>query len=88
MLMHRRSTDQIIADILEICLMPGVIKTKIVYQANMNFDTINPYLDMLIKDGLIRATSSKHPIYRTTRKGKMALKALRAIEEIIPERSD
>jgi len=85
--MPRRSKDKIIAQILEVCRMPpGVIKTKIVYQVNMNFNTIRPYLDLLIKNGLIEATPTKYPIYKTTAKGEMALDRLRALDEKIPER--
>jgi len=86
--MPRRSTDQIIAQILEICLKPAVAKTQVVYQANLNFKMIRSYLDLLTRGGLLEAVPGKLTIYRTTPKGEMALKALRAIEEIIPERLD
>ncbi len=86
--MHRLSTDQIIAQILEICLMPGVAKTNVVYRANLNFKTAMPYLDILTRGELLEAVPGKSTIYKTTAKGRKALKALRAIEEIIPERSD
>ncbi len=88
MLMLRRSTDKIIAEILEICLMPGVAKTKVVYQANLNFKTAASYLDLLTRGELLEAVPGKYTIYKTTAKGKTALKALRAVEEIIPERLD
>ena len=90
MLMLRRSTDQIIAQILEICLMPGLAKTQVVHQANLNFKTAMPYLDLLTRGKLLEAVPGKSTIYiyKTTAKGKKALKALRAIEEIIPERLD
>jgi len=42
----------IISQILDICI-DGASKTKIVYQANLNFRIINPYLDLLTKNGLI-----------------------------------
>ncbi len=86
--MLRRSKEKIIADILEICLMPKITKTKIVYQANMNFGSVVPYLSLLTGKGLLEAVPGKLTIYKTTPKGEMALKALRAIEEIIPERLD
>jgi len=86
--MLRRSKDKIIADILEICLMPGVAKTQVVYQANLNFKMIRPYLDLLTRGELLEAVPGKSTTYKTTSKGKKALKSLRAIEEIIPERLD
>ena len=88
--MPRRSTDQIIAQILEICLKPGVAKTNVVYRANLNFKTAMPYLDLLTRGGLLETVPGESTIYiyKTTTKGRKALKALRAIEKIIPERLD
>ncbi len=48
----KRSRDMIISKILNICI-DGASKTKIVYQANLNFKTIKPYLDLLTRTGLI-----------------------------------
>ena len=87
-LMPRRSTDQIIAQILEICLKPGVAKTNVIYRANLNFKTAMPYLDLLTRGKLLEAVPGKSTIYKTTAKGRKALKALRAIDEIIPDRLD
>lgn len=42
----KRSREEISSQILKICL-DGAIKTKIVYQANLNFRTANSYLDIL-----------------------------------------
>jgi predicted transcriptional regulator len=41
-----------------------------------------PYLDQLISKDLLEASAGKFPLYRTTAKGKKALKSLRVIEEI------
>ena len=49
----KRSRQEIISQILEIC-MNGASKTRIVYHANLNFKTVNPYLDLLIKNDLIQ----------------------------------
>jgi predicted transcriptional regulator len=86
MLMLRRSKDQILTQILEICLQSGSRKTRIVYQANTNFNTANLYLDLLTRKKLLEVVPGKFPIYRTTLKGKRALERLRTIEEKIPER--
>jgi predicted transcriptional regulator len=84
--MPRRSRDQIIAQILEVCLQSDTLKTRIVYQANMNFNTINPYLDLLIRKGLLEAFPGTYTTYKTTLKGKNILKNLKTIKKIIPER--
>jgi predicted transcriptional regulator len=88
MRMLRRSKEKIIAQILEVCLQSGVTITKVVYQANLNFKSVLPYLDLLTRDGLLEAVPDKSTIYKTTPKGEKALEALRAIEKAIPERLD
>ena len=86
MLMLRRSKEKIIAQILEVCLQSGVTITKVVYRANLNFRMAMPYLDLLTSGRLLEAAPGKSTIYKTTPKGKMALKALSAIEAMMPER--
>ena len=50
----RRTNDLIVSQILKLCV-PGASKTRVVYQANLNFLTVNPYLDNLIKNECIEA---------------------------------
>ena len=64
----KRSRDVIISQILDICVK-GASKTRIVYQANLNFRTINPYLDLLTKNGLINVKKEQNLIYETTPRG-------------------
>jgi predicted transcriptional regulator len=64
----KRSRDVIISQILDICIK-GASKTRIVYQANLNFRTINPYLDLLTKNGLINVKKEQNLIYETTPRG-------------------
>ena len=64
----KRSRDVIISQILDICTK-GASKTRIVYQANLNFRTINPYLDLLTKNGLIDVKKEQTLIYETTPRG-------------------
>ena len=64
----KRSRDIIISRILDICVN-GASKTRIVYQANLNFRTINPYIDLLIRNGLIDVKKEKTLIYETTLRG-------------------
>jgi predicted transcriptional regulator len=85
MFMPRRRKDQLIAKILEICQHPGMVKTRIVYQANMNFKSADPYMDQLTRMGLLEVAPGTYSIYKTTPKGKSTLEALRKIEKNIPE---
>jgi len=86
MQMPRRSKGQIIAQVLEICLMPGVVKTNVICRSNLSFKTAAPYLDLLIRRGLLDAVPGKSTTYKTTPKGRKTLKALRAIENILQKR--
>jgi len=70
--MIKRNKNMIISEILNICL-DGASKTKIVYQANLNFRTVNPYLKLLIKNELILTKNGPRLLYETTNKGKVLL---------------
>jgi len=64
----KRSKHEIFSKILEICT-DGASKTRIVYQANLNFRTVNPYLEILIKNNLLEASRENHILYKTTKEG-------------------
>jgi predicted transcriptional regulator len=64
----KRSKQEIFSKILEICI-DGASKTRIVYQANLNFRTVNPYLQVLIKNNLLEASQESHILYKTTKEG-------------------
>jgi predicted transcriptional regulator len=64
----KRSKHEIFSKILEICT-DGASKTRIVYQANLNFRTVNPYLEILIKNNLLEASQENHILYKTTKEG-------------------
>lgn len=67
--MAKRSRHTIISQILDIC-RGGASKTRIVYQANLNFRTVNPYIDLLIKNDLIKAKQGNTIVYETTERGE------------------
>ena len=50
--MMKKSKHAIISEILDVC-RTCACKTRIVYQANLNFRTVNPYIDLLIKNNLL-----------------------------------
>ncbi len=65
----RRSNITIAMDILNTCIN-GASKTKIVYQANLNFSTVCPYLNNLINKGLIEEfIKDSRIMYKITPKG-------------------
>jgi predicted transcriptional regulator len=65
----RRTNDLIVSQNLKLCV-PGASKTRIVYQANMNFLTAKSYLENLIKSECIEAVpNGSRMVYKTTPKG-------------------
>jgi len=59
---------QIMVSILDTCTR-GANKTRIVYQVNLNFRTVNPYLNLLEEKGLIQVMDDEVTLYKTTSKG-------------------
>lgn len=67
--LKRRDQLYIIAEILAIA-KKGVLKTQIMYRANLSFTQLNDYLGLLLEMGLIEAINKGEKIhYRTTEKG-------------------
>jgi len=63
--MAKRNDMEICGEVLRVAL-GGARKTRIVYKANLNFSTVERYLGMLEKGGLLRADGR---LYWTTEKG-------------------
>jgi predicted transcriptional regulator len=82
--MVKRSRDMIISQILGIC-SNGASKTRIVYQANLNFRTVNPYIDLLTKNGLIDVKKGPTVLYETTQKGVELLENFKQIQNELSE---
>ena len=79
----KRSRQEIFSEILKICL-DGANKTKIVYQANLNFRTVNSYLDILIKNQhLIEKAEGKQMLYKTTRRGEDLLECMNEVNDTL-----
>jgi predicted transcriptional regulator len=71
------------AEILEIA-REGVLKTHIMYKANLSFAQLNEYLSLLSDVSLLEATNtSKRTIYKTTEKGLRYLQSYREIRKML-----
>ena len=69
MLSKKRTNDLIISEILRAC-EEGAGKTKIVYQANLNFKMAESYLDNLRRNGFIETfNNGTRTVFKTTPKG-------------------
>ncbi|MFB3764165.1 MAG: winged helix-turn-helix domain-containing protein [Methanotrichaceae archaeon] len=76
MMRRKRSSDMIIAQILEVCI-DGATKTRIVYQSNLNFRTVNPYIDLLVRRRLIETAQDNRKLYKTTEEGIELMKCFK-----------
>ena len=82
--MMKRSRHVIVSQILDIC-RGGANKTKIVYQANLNFRTVNPYLELLIENELLEVRRENTLIYETTERGASLLDNFKQINNQLGE---
>lgn len=80
----RRNRFQILSTILETC-MDGANKTRVVYQSNLNFRTVNPYLDQLVDRDLIQIVPEKPILYKTTNKGAEMLRDFNKVYDALGE---
>jgi predicted transcriptional regulator len=67
---------EIIRNILLICKKGDATKTRIVYQANLNFKTAGIYLDWLIKHDLV---NKEENFFKVTSKGVELLSNLQDV---------
>ena len=67
----RRGRFEIIGEILTLTAdgAGGAVKTSIVYRANLNFNIANRYLNMLLREGLIRVVDGPTMKYRISERG-------------------
>lgn len=75
----RRSRYEIMAGVLEACLMPRG-KTRIMCKVKLNFTQVNAYLSLLISLSLLSKVDGK---YETTDKGRQFVSAYNYLGRIV-----
>jgi predicted transcriptional regulator len=84
----RRDKLYIISEILEIA-KDGVLKTQIMYRANLSFTQLNDYLNFMLKINLLeRFVENDKEIYKATEKGLNFLQQYREITELLKEENE
>jgi len=84
----RRDKLYIIAEILEIA-KDGVLKTQIMYRANLSFTQLNDYLNFMLKNALLeKASLNDKEVYKATKKGIIFLQSYREITELLKTEGD
>jgi len=80
---RRRDRLYIIAEILEIA-REGVLKTQVMYRANLSFSQLNEYLNLLVQIGLLEEIKRNgRKMYKTTRKGLNYLERYKEIVQLL-----
>jgi predicted transcriptional regulator len=74
----KRSKSDIMLEILNVC-RNGASKTRIVYKANLNFNTATPYIELLSEKGLVSISEGPRTLYETTPQGLEVIKTLRQL---------
>jgi len=79
----RRDKLYIIAEILGIA-KDGVLKTQIMYRANLSFTQLNDYLKFMLKNELLeKIVSNEKELYKATEKGLNFLQRYRQIIDLL-----
>jgi len=83
-----RNRLEIIADILEVAKV-GQLKTRILYDGNLNFVQLNKYLALMIKMGFLEVnTDNEKRIYRTTNRDFKYLESYEEISSLLTKEPD
>jgi len=77
----RRDKLEIMLDLLVISRQP-IKKTHMLYNANLNFDQLERYLDMLQNMGLIEPVQTPFKGYKITNKGELIARTLNPSEPL------
>jgi len=79
----RRDKLYIIAEILEIA-KDGVLKTQIMYRANLSFTQLNDYIKLMLRNELLeKVVINDKEVYKATEKGMNFLQRYREMTELL-----
>jgi len=84
----RRDRLYIMAEILEIA-MEGVLKTQVMYKANLSFAQLNEYLHLLLDLKLLELSEDNQKnVYKTTSKGVSYIESYKKIRELLKKEEE
>lgn len=99
--LRNRSKLEVSADILTLLEKGPAPSTRVMYGANLSFDSLHQYLEFLTRSELIeevpvpetmskdiRSSGRCKSVYKITPKGREALKRLQASEEMFQSNSE
>lgn len=80
---RRRDRLLIMAEILDVA-REGVLKTQVMYRANLSFAQLNEYLSLLLDLDLLKTVNkSKKTLYKTTDRGLRYLQSYGELRELL-----
>jgi len=84
----RRSQVEIIYVILKVCMGHAVCRTKIVYDANLNFTRLEKYLNLLLNMGYLVEENdpNKKIVYQTTKAGRLFTRRFSWMQRAAPNK--
>jgi predicted transcriptional regulator len=85
--LQKRDSHEILVTMLEIA-KKGIVKTRIMQGANLSYDQLKTYLELLSSHGFIKKTvDDKREIWKTTKKGLGVIEACQICQLIFKEMS-
>ena len=79
----RRSTMEIVQDILSVCDNGGAKKTAIMYQSSLSYDQLRRYLSLLSEQDLIYKNEEGH--FQVTPTGQRTLRQMSSVMRTLRE---
>lgn len=81
---RRRGRLTTIYEMLVVCENAPVKKTHLMYQANLNHDQLQKFLQVLLDKGLcVEETADTRSVYRITTKGNRFVRAFQRLTQLI-----
>ena len=80
---RRRSSIDILHDILKLCDSEGIKKTAIMYRGNLSYDQLRRYLAVLTRQEIIAKNAAEE--YQITRRGMHTLRRVSTVVELLKD---
>ena len=82
-LSRRRSSIDVLHDILKLCNNGGIKKTAIMYRGNLSYDQLRRYLTVLTRQEIVARNDSGN--YEVTAKGQHTLRRVSTVVRVLSD---
>ena len=80
---RRRSSIDVLHDILKLCNNGGIKKTAIMYRGNLSYDQLRRYLTVLTRQEIVARNDAGN--YQVTAKGQHTLSRVSTVVEVLSD---